>query len=483
MKDYKTEQLRNVVLLSHGSAGKTSFAEAMVFASGAISRMGRVESGNTVADFDEEEIERQISLSMAVVAIEWNGYKLNILDTPGTFDFVGEVKQAVCIADGALFLVDPVSGVEVGTELTWEYADDYNLPRMVVVNKMDRENASFDRALNSLNEQFDANFVPLLLPIGNQSDFKGVVDVVKMKAFLGEEGKAANIPDDMADQVEEARMQLVEAAAESNDELIMKYLDGEELSESEVIEGLKASVSAGTTVPVLCGAGVSGIGIRAVLDACVNYLPAPAAITVAVNPSTGEEEELEANLAAPLSALVFKSTVDPYGKLSYFRVYSGQLDSDSRVHNVDSREEERLGQLGIPRGKEQIPVAHVVAGDIGVVTKLSNTETGHTLCDKGHPLKLQGPRFPDPIYSVAVSPKTKADSAKMGTALSRLVEEDPTFEWHTVGSTRQTILSGMGDTHIAIGCQRLTRKFGVEVITSVPKVPYREAITRKAETT
>ncbi len=482
MKEYQTEQLRNIVFLSHSSAGKTTLVEYMLLASGAVNRAGRVENGNTVADFDEEEIDRQISLSTAVIPVEWRNIKINVLDTPGTFDFIGEIRQAIRVADGALFMVDAVAGAEVGTELTWGYADEYGLPRMAVINKMDRENASFERALNSLTGQFETTFVPLLLPIGSQAEFKGVVDVVSMKAYMGEGATAADIPANMADQAQEARMRLVEAAAESDDELIMKYLEGEELSEEEVINGLKGSVASGSVVPVLCAAGVTGVGVRKVLDAVANFMPAPSPTVSAINPASGAEEKLDASLNAPLSVLVFKSTVDPYGKLSYFRVYSGQFDSDSRVWNVDVGEEERVGQLAIPRGKEQMPVAHVGAGDIGIVTKLSSTMTGHTLCDRGHPLKLEGPRFPVPIFSVAVAPKTKADSAKMGQALSRLVEEDPTFEWHMLSSTRQTILSGMGDAHVDIGCRRLKRKFGVEVVTSIPKVPYREAITRKADT-
>jgi elongation factor G len=483
MKDHKTEQLRNVVFLSHSSAGKTTFTESMLFASGAISRAGRVENGNTVTDFESEEIERQVSLNTGIVPVEWTDHKINILDTPGTFDFIGEIRQAIRVTDGALFLVDAVAGAEVGTELTWGYADEQNLPRLVVINKMDRENASFQRVMDSLNKQFDVSFVPLALPIGSQSNFAGVVDLVKMKAMTGVEGTEANIPADMADQVEEARMQLVEAAAESDDELIIKYLEGEELTEQEIVGGLRKSVTAGSVVPVLCASGLLGTGVRLVIQAILNYLPAPAPSVTGINPITEEEEELEANVAAPLSALIFKTTVDPYGKLSYFRVYSGALESDSRVLNASTGEEERLGQLSIPQGKEQLPITRVVAGDIGVVVKLSNTQTGHTLSDKDHPVNLAGIRFPEPIYSVAVAPKTKADSAKMGASLSRLVEEDPTFEWHMEASTHQTILSGMGDTHIDIGCRRLRRKFGVEVVTSIPKVPYREAITRQAEST
>ena len=483
MKDYQTGQLRNVVLLSHQGAGKTSLVESMLLASGALSRAGRVEDGNTVADFDPEEIERGLSLSAAVVPVEWANTKVNMLDTPGTFDFVGEIKQAVRVVEGCLFLIDAVSGVEVGTELTWEYADEYSLPRMVLINKMDRENASFERALNGLREGLEGTFMPLLLPIGSQSAFEGVVDLVKMKAFMGADGKPANVPADLADQVEELRVELIEAAAESDDDLIMKYLEGEELTEQEIHQGLQKSIAAGTLVPVVCASGLSGIGVRAVLDSLASYMPAPAESVTATNPVTGEQEELKATMSAPLSALVFKTTVDPYGKQSYFRVYSGSIESDSRVFNVDTGEEERLGQLGIPRGKEQIPVARVVAGDIGVVTKLGNTGTGHTLCDKDHPVKLEGLSLPVPIFSVSVSPATKADSAKMGPALTRLVEEDPTFEWHLERSTRQTILSGMGDAHIDIGCRRLKRKFGVEVLTAIPKVPYRETITRPFEET
>jgi elongation factor G len=278
-------------------------------------------------------------------------------------------------------------------------------------------------------------------------------------------------------------VQLIEAAAEGDDELIMKYLEGEELTEQEIHEGLQKSIAAGSIVPVACAAGLSGVGVKALLDVVIDYMPRPAQSVEATSPVTEGTEELKADVGAPLAALVFKSIVDPYGKLSYFRVYSGAMESDSRVFNVDSREEERLGQLAVPRGKEQIAVARVPAGDIGVVTKLGDTETGHTLCDKDHPVKLEGISLPVPIYSVAVSPKTKADSAKMGSALSRLVEEDPTFEWHLERSTRQTILSGMGGAHIDIGCRRLQRKFGVEVVTAVPKVPYRETITRQAEET
>jgi elongation factor G len=481
MKEYHAAQVRNVALLGHQGAGKTMLVEAMLLAAGAINRAGRVEDGNTVSDFEEEEIQRQMSLSTSVVAVEWQDAKINLLDTPGIFDFVGEVKQALRVADSALFVADAVSGVEVGTELTWGHAGD-ELPRMVLVTKMDRENASFDRVLTSLNEHFEAQFLPLLLPIGSQNDFEGVVDVVQMKAFMGNEGTPAEIPDSMGDQVEEARMQLIDVAAESDDELIMKYLDGEELTSDEVARGLKTSIAAGSAVPILCAASLSGTGVRATMNALIEYMPAPEMTVTATNLATEQEEEL-GGPAAPLAALVFKTTIDPYGKQSYFRVYSGAIESDTRVFNSNTGEEERVGQLSVPQGKEQFPVVRITAGDIGVVAKLDETATGHTLCDADHPVQLPGIEFPDPIFAVAVEPKTKADSAKMGAGLARLVEEDPSLEWHLERSTRQTILSGMGDAHINIGCQRLERKFGVEVVTSVPKVPYRETITSTAEDT
>ena len=482
MKEFKTGQLRNVVLLSHQGAGKTTLTEYMALASGTINRPGRVEDGNTIADFEEEEIERSMSLSAGVVALEWKNHKINVLDTPGTFDFVGEVIQSIRVADGALFLVDAVAGVEVGTELTWGRAGD-TLPRMVLVAKMDRENASFERAVNSLNAHFEAQFVPMLLPIGSQGDLAGVVDVVRMKAYMGPEAEEADVPAGMADQVDEARMQLIEVAAESDDELIMKYLEGEELSPEEISRGLQSSIASGGVIPVLAASGLSGIGVRAVMDAITAYMPAPPDVITATNMAMQSEEELAGDASAPLSALVFKTTVDPFGKQSYFRVYSGVLESDSRVLNVDTGEEERVGQISVPQGRQQVPIARVIAGDIGVVAKLSETLTGHTLCDQDYPVKLPGIEFPTPIFSVAVSPKTKADSAKMGTGLSRLVEEDPSYEWHLEPSTRQTILSGMGSAHIDIASRRLQRKFGVEVLTAVPKVPYRETITRTAEDT
>jgi len=479
MKDYATGQLRNVVLLGHGSAGKTSLVEAMLFASGAINRMGEVENGTTVTDFDEEEIRRHISLNLAVAPVEWKKCKINVLDTPGYTDFVGEVKSAIRVADLALILVDAVAGVEVGTELVWNYAEEQGLPRMIVVNKMNRENANLGRTLQALRETFGVNFVPVQLPIGAEGQFAGVVDLVNMQALMGSEGKTADVPADLASQVEEARTSLIEAAAEADDELIMKYLEGEELTDEEIQQGLRVAILKGTAIPVLVTAATAGLGTQALLNALVAFGPAPDAQGATTAQGSGGEEEIEPNELAPLAALVFKTAADPYvGKLTYFRVYGGLLASDSRVYNSRAEEEERLGQLYVMRGKEQLPVPHLRTGDIGAVAKLTHTLTGDTLCDKGHPVSLPGPRFPSVLVAVAVHPTSKADQAKLGPTLTRICEEDPTLHWHQEPSTRQMILEGMGEAHVDIAVRRMENRFGVGVDTSIPKVPYRETITR-----
>jgi elongation factor G len=479
MKDYGTENLRNVVLLGHGSAGKTSLAEAMLFDSGAINRMGEVENGTTVADFDEEEIRRHISLNLALVPVEWEGCKINVLDTPGYTDFVGEVKSAVRAADLALILVDAVAGVEVGTELAWSYADEQGLPRMVVVNKMNRENASLERTLEALRGAFGENFVPVHLPVGAAGEFAGVVDLVGMKALMETEGKVTEIPDNLTGQAEEARTQLIEAAAEADDELIVKYLEGEELTDEEIQQGLRATILSGTAIPVMVTAATANLGTRALLDALVAYAPSPADREAVTGEGSAGEEEIEPNELAPLAALVFKTTADPFvGKLTYFRIYGGLLESDSRVYNSRAREEERLGQIYVMRGKEQIPVPRLHTGDIGAVAKLTHTLTGDTLCDKGHPVSLPGPAFPSTLFAVAVQPTSKADQAKLGPTLTRICEEDPTLRWRQEPSTRQTILEGMGEAHVDIALRRMENRFDVAVATSIPKVPYRETITR-----
>jgi elongation factor G len=482
MANFTTEHLRNIVLIGHGSSGKTTLAEAMLFDTGVLSRRGRVEDGTTVADWDEEAIRRKLSVAASVVACEHKGSKLNILDTPGFLDFAGEAKGAVSVADAGLVLVDPVSGVEVGTELGWSYLDERELPRAVFVNKMDRENAQFDRVVGLLREAFSGTIVPTFLPIGEGSEFKGVVDVIALKAYMGEAATVAEIPASMSSAVETARTQLVEAAAEGDDELIMKYLDGEELTADEIARGLRTGIANGAIVPVFCGSAVNNLGMRPLMDALVAYMPSPAQRPpVAAKRPNDEEVALTADAAGPLAVFVWKTVADPYvGKISYYRVVSGTLHGDTRLWSLPSANEERIGQIFYPRGKEQLATTELVAGDIGGVTKLANTGTNDTLSEKANSFALPQPVYPEPLYSVAISPKTKADSAKMGPALSRVTEEDPSLSWRQESGTNEIILSGMGEQHIELAVRRMETKFGVGLLTAVPKVPYRESITKSA---
>lgn len=482
MANFHTEQLRNVALVGHSSSGKTTLAEAMIFSTGVLNRRGRVEDGTTVADWDEEAIRRQISVAASVVPCEHKSHKINLLDTPGFIDFVGEIKGAISVAESGLVLVDPVAGVEVGTELAWGYLDEQELPRAIFINKMDRENAQFGRVLDNLRDLFSGNIVAVQLPIGEGSDFKGVIDLIGMKAYLGEGSTASDIPAGLADAVEKARTQLIEAAAEGDDELIMKYLDGEELSPEEINRGLRVGIAKRTVVPVFCGSALANIGIRTLMDALIAFMPSAAQRPVAIaQRPNGDEVSLSTDATGPLAVYIWKTVADPYvGKISYFRVISGAFRGDTRAYSLPSANEERISQIFVPRGKEQLPVTDLEAGDIGGVAKLSSSGTNSTLCDKTNPLELPPPVYPDPLYSVAVSPKTKADSAKMGPALVRIVEEDPTLQWRLEPGTSETILSGMGEVHLDLAIRRMEAKFGVGLSTAVPKVPYRESITKSA---
>ena len=483
MKIYKSDNLRNVALLGHGSAGKTSLAEAMLYDSGAVNRLGRVDEGTSVSDWDDEERRRKMSINATLIPCEWRDHKLNVIDTPGYMDFVGEVVGSARVVDAAVVLVDSVGGVEVGTEQVWDYADEQNLPRLAFVNKMERENANFQRVVEEIASRFHLPAVPIQLPIGSQADFQGVVDLLTQKAYVGEKGSEAPIPAGMADAVEEARMVLLEAAAEGEDALMEKYFESETLTDEEILRGLKARIKRGDLVAVLCGSAAMNIGVQGVMQAIVDLLPSPVAAGPypARNLATNENTELEGDAAGALAALVFKTVADPYvGKLSYFRVYSGTVESDSRVFNSRVREEERLGQIYAMRGKEQLPVDRVPAGDIAAVARLSETQTGDTLCDRGMPLELAPAEYPDPLYSVAVTPKTKADAAKISPTLTRLAEQDPTLRWRQDISTRETILSGMGDTHINVAIRRMEETFSLGLDTAVPRVPYMETITKSS---
>ncbi|MBN1487987.1 MAG: elongation factor G [Anaerolineae bacterium] len=479
MKEYTTQYLRNIALIGHGSSGKTTLTESMLFLSGAVNRRGKVEEGTTVTDFDEEEIRRSISLSTGLAPIEWGKYKLNIMDTPGYTDFAGEVKSALRAADLALSVIDSSSGVEVGTELTWAYANEEGVPHMVLVNKMDRENANFDRAMQSLETSFpNQEFLPLLIPIGREADFAGVVNLLEKKAYMGTDGKPADIPADMVDRVDELYTRIVEAAAESDEELMMKYFEDEPLTAEEVANGLRQVILDGSFIPVLAASGGSVIGVKALLSLLTLAAPSPDAHAFKAN---DDADEFEVSDDSPVALLVFKTTADPYvGKLTYFRVYGGVVNSGDVLYNMRAATDERLGQIYVMVGKEQISVDKLHAGDIGAVAKMGEALTGDTLCNKSKQLTIRGPLFPNPLYSVAIYPKTKGDTAKMGSTLSRICEEDPTLHWNQDSTTHETILSGMGDAHVDTAVRRIQGRFGVNLEIRPPKVPYKETVTAAA---
>ena len=486
MQQHTTEQMRNVVLLSHSGAGKTSLAEAMLFNSGAINRLGKVDQGSTTSDYDPDEVKRQTSIYLALLPCEWQGFKVNIIDTPGYADFVAEVKSAVRVADGAVIVVCAASGVEVGTELGWCYADEQEIPRLIFVNKMDLENADFFRVMEEIRANFGNKCVPIEIPIGAQDDFQGVVDLIRMKSYSGPQWQEGEIPDSLKERAGEFREKLVEAVAETDDDLIAKYLEGEELTEEEIVQGLRTGATGGQVVPVLAGSAGRNLGAARLLDAICHYLPSPLdrEHLTAVNPTTKQEETIDADPTGPLAALVFKTSADPYvGKLTYFRVYNGTIYSDSTVWNSTRERQERIGQLYVLRGKNQEPVPNLIAGDIGAVAKLAETTTGDTVCGRDHPLIMPTIEFPQPTISFAVHPKTKADLDKLGSSLTRLVEEDPSLQVHRDGDTLETVLSGVGDAQLEVAAEKMLRKFGVNVRMETPKVPYKEtvAISTKAE--
>lgn len=481
MKEYSTDKIRNIVLASHSGAGKTILCEAFLHATGATTRMGRIEDGTTVSDFDEEEVRRTISLSTSVVPIEHRDVKINLLDTPGYTDFIGEVVSALRVADGAVLMIDAVNGLEVGTEIAWDYCTKFNLPRFLLINKMDRDNANFQKALKSVEDFSEIRLIPIQLPWGEKQDFKGVIDLLSMKAYKAQGKTAEEIPAEYKDAADEARMKLVEAAAEGDDSLLEKYLDSGSLTEDEVIRGLTLIVQSGGFVPVLVSAGSSETGVFRLLDAIVDIMPSPLDAVKPVAQGKAGEETLEPKDNAPLAIYVWKTTADPFvGKQTFFRVYSGTISPDMRVWNQNKSIEERLGSVNVPRGKESLPVKVIHAGDICVVPKLTETSTTHTLCDKNHPLTLPVPDYPTSLYQVALSPKTQADSTKISSTLTRLCEEDMTLTWHFEPATKQTILQGMGDQHIDVAIRRAETKFQVGILMEEPKVPYQETITKSA---
>ncbi len=480
MRHYELNQIRNVVLLSHSGAGKTSLAEAMLFACGAVNRLGSVDDGTATSDYDPEEIKRKMSINLSLVPCQWRDTKLNFIDTPGYPDFVGEVKAGLQVSESAVIMVCAASGVEVGTEQVWDYTDGMNLPRLIFINKMERENADFFRTVEQIQSKLGAKCLPIQLPLGSQKNFQGIMDLVTMRSYTGVNLQESDIPLALQDQAKSSREKLVEAAIETDDELIAKYLEGAEITTDEIYNAIKRATTMGKVIPILVGSALGNIGIAFLLDAIHNYLPSPEeeGSFTAVNTSTNENEEIKPDAKAPLATLVFKTSADPYvGKLSYLRVYCGVLQSNSQVWNVTKGGMERIGQLFTLRGKNQEPTTQLTAGDIGVVTKLALTATGDTLGNREHPLAFAPVELPQPILSMAVYPKSKADLDKMSTVLPKLCEEDPTIQTHREADTNEVIISGIGETHLEVTAEKMLRKFSVEVKLELPKIPYKETIT------
>ena len=466
------KNLRNVALLSHSGAGKTSLSEAVLFNTKAVTRLGKIEDGNTVSDYEPEEVKRGGSIQTTLIAVMGDGFKINLLDTPGYDDFIGEVVSALRVVEGAAILVAAPSGVDVGTERSWAMCEAAKVPRLIVVNKMDRENADFDRNVADIQATFGRQCVPFQIPIGAAQDFTGVVSVIDPNA---------DVPAELADAVAAARERLIEAAAESDDELADRYLSGEDLTAAEIESGLRTAVLQGELVPILATSATANVGVDDFLSMMRTFLPSPveAEKPPLVKAGTTDAVDLEADSDAPLAALVFKTMADPFvGKLSMFRVFRGTIKSNSEVWDSNQGQAERVGQLYLPKGKNQDNLTEVTAGDIGAVGKLSSTVTGDTLCPRDNQVAFKGILMPVGYYRVAVSPASKADLDKMSSALGRIMEEDPSLQMSRNASTSETLITGLGDAQIDVALDKIRRKFGAELRTKLPRVAYRETITR-----
>lgn len=483
MKEYTGDRIRNVAIVGHGGAGTTSVTEALLFRSGAISRMCKVEDGATTTDYEPEEIKRKVSVNSTLAPVEWRDSKINFIDTPGFADFVAEVKSTFRAVDSALIVVCATSGVQVGTEQCWKLAEEANLPRICFVNKMDRENADFDTILADLRSKFGKHVLPLQLPVGKEDSFCGVIDVYKMKAYeaMGNDSTEIAIPTEMLEYAKDAREKMIEAAVEADDDVMMRYLDGEEISDEEIMKCLIKGIRQAVIFPVLCGSAYKNIGLGRLMNAIIDYTyPAILNDFKVINESTGQEEVRDAN--APMAALVFKTTSDPFvGRLSFFRVFSGAITADSLVYNASREKEERFGAIFTMRGRNQLPIKTVYAGDIGVVAKLQYTATGDTLSDKNAPVRFPPIEFPVPMYTRTIFAKKKGEEEKVAAALTRLMDEDPTIIVTKNTVTKETLISGMGDQHLEIILERMTRKFGVEAGLKAPLIEYRETIRMPAE--
>jgi elongation factor G len=484
VKQYPADRIRNVGLFGHGGAGKTSLAEALLFDTKATTRLGKVEEGNTVTDYDPDEIKRHISVSAAVAPVEWHDTKINIIDAPGYADFVGDMKSAMRVSDAAIIVIDASAGVEVGTEQAWRLAEEQGIPKIIFINKMDRENADFGQALASARAAFGNAVAPIQFPIGAEKQFRGVVELLAEQAHTYTENgtgafESGPIPDEVREEEERYRRQLIESIAEQDEELMMRYLEDDPIAIEELAAGLKHCVATGDVVPVLVGSATMNRGVAQLLDDIVEYLPSAAEVKV-TGTLKGAPVDVTADENGSIVALAFKTMADPHvGRVTYIRVYSGAIKSNTHAWNATRGEDERLGQLFFARGKEHLNTDMIGTGDIGAVAKLATVMTGDTLCDQARPIQVDGVAFPSAAYSASVHPKSKTDLDKMGPALQRLVEEDPTLRLSRDPSSGETILSGLGEPHVQIALDRMTRRFGVNVELGLPRVAYRETISAK----
>ncbi|MDI6799791.1 MAG: elongation factor G [Actinomycetota bacterium] len=480
-----TADIRNVSLISHGGAGKTSLTEAILFDAGSIERLGRVDDGSTTSDYDPEEIKRHISLTSTITHFNWKDHKVNLIDNPGYADFIGEVKGSLRACDGAILLIDAVNGFEPQAETYWKMAGDENLSRLVFINKMDKENADFDKALASLRASLKGSLMQLQIPIGSGKDFKGVIDLVKEESLISDKGKMTKgpVPGDMQEKVAEARRILMEAAAENDEELLDKYLSEESLSGDEMLLGLAKGVKEGGLALVLCGSALFNQAVEPLMDAIVNFVPSPneRPTPAAFEGRDKKEVACDADPSAPLVALVFKTISDPYiGRLNFARIYSGTMRASSTVNNSTQDKKEKIGHLFAMCGKEQGDVSETICGDIVAIPKLAQTHSNDTLCDESKDIVLEKIDFPTPVYSVAIESKTKGDDEKLSTALSKLAEEDPTFVIRRDNETSQTVISAMGNVQIEVKMDKLNHKYGVQAELKEKKIAYKETIRKSA---
>ncbi len=487
MKIYEAKHIRNIAFLGHGGSGKTALTEAILFSTKLINRMGKVEDGNTVSDFDKEETTRGISIGTSLIPVEWRDHKINILDTPGYFDFIGEVQSALKAVDGAVILVDASNGVEVGTEKSWDFVTDSEKPAFVFINKMDRENIDFDKVLNDLKEKFGNKITPFQIPLGENENFIGDINIVKMVAeeYDGKDYSEKPIPEDLMNQVNPIREMLLESVAESDEALLEKYFEGEAFTEQEIQEGLRKGILGGDIVPVLCGSSTNNTGALSLLDMLVDYAPSPMdmPVTKGYNPRD-KDEVIERTLGPdePFSAQVFKTIVDPYvGKISLLKIISGKLTLDMEVLNTNKDKREKVGSLFVLRGKNQIEIEEAFAGDIVSIAKLQYTSTGDTLCSINDPIMYSSIDFIKPQLALSIEPKSKGDEEKISSGLQRLAEEDPSFYFERNPEVKQTLIYGQGELHVNIITSKLKNKFGVDVELRDPKVPYRETVKGKSD--